>query len=599
MPMPPTQPESPGRPVDDGSEAVAGLDRLLTQIYGIHPPGMARALLSHRLQHRLQRPSADDDGGGGAAWTQGTSVLITYADGVQAAQEVGLRTLRWLLDGPLREMFPVVHVLPFLESTSDGGFAISNHGRIDAAFGDWDDLAALGRGRTLMADLVLNHVSASHRWVQDFLRRRSPGQQMVLEEPARGSWERVVRPRSTALFTTVETVSGPRRLWTTFGPDQVDLDWRNPAVLVEFVAQIDRLLAHGVGWIRLDAVGFLWKESGTSCIHLPRTHALVKVLRRLLAARRPNGVLVSETNVPEAENLSYLRPGDEAQLAYNFPLPPLLLEALISSRADLLNSWLERWPELPSGTTLLNFSASHDGIGLRPLEGLMPPERLLQLLRHCENRGGLVSHRRREDGTDSPYEINITWWSAMAGAGSDGTCRQLDRFLCSQLLVASLAGVPAFYLPALLASANDRARFNRTGLRRDLNRQRFRREVLLARLNDPDSAQARIVAALRHALTVRRGLPAFHPEAPMRCLSPGRSDLVILERGAGDGRVWAVHNMTGERLNLPLGRLLQNPGTEALVDRLGGATLQAATPSLAPYAVLWLQAPAAQRDRTS
>ncbi|QEY33269.1 glycosidase [Synechococcus sp. RSCCF101] len=546
---------------------------------------MAAALLSHRLQ-RTPAPAT-------AGWDQRTAVLIGYADAVQAPGEPGLRTLRRFLDQHCPGLFPVLHVLPFLESTSDGGFAISNHTRIDPAYGDWVDLAALAEGRTLMADLVLNHVSSSHRWVQDFRRGAVPGGQMVLARPSEEGWDQVVRPRSSALFTRVETAQGPRELWTTFGPDQVDLDWRNPAVLVEFVAQIDRLLSHGAHWIRLDAVGFLWKEAGSSCIHLPRTHALVKVLRMVLQAREFAAVMVSETNVPEEENLSYLRPGDEAQLAYNFPLPPLLLECLTSGRADLLNSWLCRWPVLPAGTALLNFSASHDGIGLRPVEGLMPEERLQRLLRHCEIQGGLISHRRRADGSDSPYEINITWWSAMADSGGGDTL-QWERYLCSQLLVAALAGVPAFYLPTLLTSRNDRGRFARTGLRRDLNRERFLEEAVNRRLRDPDAPAARALAAIGHALRVRHQLRAFHPEAPMRCLSGSRSDLVLLRRGEDGHHVWAVHNMTAERLNLPLARLLQAAdgqplAPQPLVDRLSGSLLEAATPTIPPYGVLWLQ----------
>ena len=137
--------------------------------------------------------------------------------------------------------------------------------------------------------------------------------------------------------------------------------------------------------------------------------------------------------------MSYLRIGQGAHLAYNFPLPPLLLEATISGRADLLNLWLSRWPDLPQRTGLLNFSACHDGVGLRPLEGLMPEKRLLQLLIACEQRGGLISHRRLSNGDDAPYEINISWWSAMADGGIDPSYHQLQRFLLTQLLVMMLS----------------------------------------------------------------------------------------------------------------------------------------------------------------
>ena len=216
----------------------------------------------------------------------------------------------------------------------------------------------------------------------------------------------------------MQTNDGLVPVWTTFGPDQVDVDWSSDAVLLGFTQLLTRLVRHGVSWLRLDAVGYVWKEPGSSCIHHPRAHLLVKLLRALLDSQHSHGVVVTETNVPEAENLSYLMPGDEAHIAYNFPLPPLLLEAVLRERPDLLNRWLERWPQLPEQTTLLNFSASHDGVGLRPLEGLMEAERLEQLLALCERRGGLISHRRLSDGCERPYEINISCgqrWPQEAG----------------------------------------------------------------------------------------------------------------------------------------------------------------------------------------
>jgi sucrose phosphorylase len=317
------------------------------------------------------------------------------------------------------------------------------------------------------------------------------------------------------------------------------------------------------------------------------------VLRLLLEQAVPDGVVVSETNVPEAENLSYVRPGDEAHLAYNFPLPPLLLEALISGRADLLNQWLVRWPELPAGTGLLNFSACHDGVGLRPLEGLMGEDRLLRLLRACERRGGLVSHRRLPDGTERPYELNISWWSAMQDRGPDRSRWQQERFLVSQLLVMALPGVPAFYLPAVLASANDRPTFARTGHRRDLHRERFDADRLERILADPESPASINVRRLQEAMAIRRGLPAFHPESPMLCLSGHRPTLVVLRRGRGEDAVWAVHSLTSANTNLNLNTLLEGEapmeGEWSWVDRLADRSLLTRWLALGPYEVFWLQ----------
>jgi sucrose phosphorylase len=341
--------------------------------------------------------------------------------------------------------------------------------------------------------------------------------------------------------------------------------------------------------LRLDAVGFVWKQPFTDCIHQPQAHRLVEVLRLLLESRCPQGVVVTETNVPEQENLSYLTTGAEAHLAYNFPFPPLVLEACLSRRADLLNAWLARWPQLPEGTGLLNFTACHDGIGLRPLEGLMESDRLLQLLKQCEQRGGLVSHRRLADGLEVPYEINISWWSAMAAPGRDPSHHQRARFLLTQLLLLTVPGVPAFYLPALLATPNDNARFRLSGHRRDLNRPQFQRDRLERLLADPESDTNQVVATLQQAMAVRRGQAALDPFAPMKVLSEGRSDVVILQRGEGASMLFAIHNFSDVRLSFPLSMLAESTGS-VWHDVLNGHSLVAGQTALdlEPFAVHWL-----------
>ncbi|MBL6803295.1 MAG: sugar phosphorylase [Synechococcus sp. BS307-5m-G38] len=548
-----------------------------------------RLELSSRIMHILRGSSGDPDQIlDHERWCSGDAVLITYADTVVQEGESGLQSLRQLVNRHLRPFAPVIHVLPFLKSTSDGGFAVASHEQLEPRHGDWSDLAALAEGRRLMADLVLNHISASHSWVQQFLRDEEPGRSCVLQASPDPCWDDVVRPRSSSLFTQLSGPEGMRQVWTTFGPDQVDVDWRSPEVLLGFTRLMAQMMRHGVRWLRLDAVGFVWKTPYTSCIHLPQAHRIVEVLRHLLEATCSEGVVVTETNVPEEENLSYLRSGREAHLAYNFPLPPLLLEAAISGRADLLNRWLCRWPQLPEQTGLFNFTACHDGIGLRALEGLMSERRLLQLLIGCEQRGGLISHRRLSNGDEAPYEINISWWSAMADGGIDPAHLQRDRFLMTQLLVLALPGVPAFYLPALLASSNDLGRFRRTGQRRDLNRPQFKAEAVERRLQDPDSDATAVTTALALALQVRQRQPALHPDAEMEVLSEGRSDRVILRRSHQGKTLVAVHNVTASRLSLSLSGL-GGLGDIAWADCLSGPSEPLSSQlQLEPYAVHWL-----------
>ena len=567
------------------------LRTLLGDLYLIDSSGDGQELSSQLLQILSESSGDGDTAEPTERWDGRDVVLITYADTIGDEGVPGLQALKSFVNRHLQPFAAVIHVLPFLESTSDGGFAVASHTKLEQRFGDWSDLAALAQGRRLMADLVLNHVSASHPWVQQFMRDEQPGRSCVLEAAPDPCWADVVRPRSSNLFTQLRGAKGSRQVWTTFGPDQVDLNWRSVEVLLGFARLMQRMARHGVRWIRLDAVGFVWKEPHTSCIHLPQAHQLVRVLRLLLDQVGPDGVVVTETNVPEQENLSYLRSGDEAHLAYNFPLPPLLLEASVSGRADLLNAWLGRWPDLPPQTGLLNFTACHDGVGLRPLEGLMPQKRLLQLLIGCEQRGGLVSHRMLSSGEEVPYEINISWWSAMADGGIDPTYLQKERFLLTQLLILALPGVPAFYLPALLAAPNDLTRFRRTGHRRDLNRPQFTAQALERRLADPDSDVSALLPVLRRALAERVVHPALHPDAPMTVLSTDRSDCVILRRSRGGETLVAVHNVTSARLSFRL-RGLGGDLNQPWADCLSGHVFEPLqSHSLEPYAVHWLVQP--------
>ena len=565
------------------------LRNLLSSLYSSHPSWDLEALSSQLLQILRSASGNGDIPTKGNPWTVDDVVLITYADTVVEADQPALVSLRTFINSQLSDFAGVIHVLPFLEASSDGGFAVASHDCLESRHGDWNDLADLAEGRKLMADLVLNHVSASHPWVRQFLRDQEPGRSCVLEASPDPCWDNVVRPRSSALFTKLQGPISMRQVWTTFGPDQVDVDWSHPEVLLGFTRLLARMVAHGVRWIRLDAVGFVWKEPNTSCIHQPQAHQLVEILRQLLTIACPDGVVVTETNVPEQENLSYLRTGREAHLAYNFPLPPLLLEAAVSGSADLLNRWLSRWPSLPESTSLLNFTACHDGVGLRPLEGLMPPSRLMDLLIACEQRGGLVSHRRLADGNEVPYEINISWWSAMADGGLDPSYWQRERFLLTQLMVLALPGVPALYLPALLATANDLGRFRRTGHRRDLNRPQFKKSSVERRLQDPDSDAAAVLVALKQAIAVRATQPALHPDGQLQVLTPDRVDRVVLHRSHAGHDLVAVHNVTSTRLTLDPFGLLDLEDTDPWVDCLSGRTLEPCRRHLLnPYEVLWL-----------
>ncbi len=568
------------------------LKELLELIYHDHDSEELNVVLSQllRIISKYQNKSSFVNLKGTIPWNQNHSVLITYADSVQKEGEPTLVTLNILLDKYFQDLSKVVHILPFLRSTSDGGFAVASHKLLDEKFGSWNDLKRLSEKYILMADLVLNHISSSHPWVQQFKKGQEPGLSNIFAPSKDLDWSNVIRPRSSSLFSQINTSEGPKQVWTTFGPDQVDLNWQNPRMLLEFLNLVILYINNGIKWFRLDAVGFIWKQSGTTCLHLSKAHLIVKVLRIKLSSLLSDGVLITETNVPQKENLSYLETGDEAHMAYNFPLPPLLLEAVITSRADILNTWIYNWPMLSENTTLFNFTASHDGVGLRPLEGLMNEDRIKELLINCEKRGGLISHRRLFNGEDKPYELNISWWSAMEDPSRDSKRFQQERFILSQLLVMALKGVPAFYLPALLGSENDIKRFSMTGERRDLNREKFVFEKLLIQLEDKNSIASKNLKILSKAMKIRSKIKSFHPSAQMKCLTKGRRDIVAIQRGVENSSIFAIHNITDNKLDFSIDDSFNFPFQNVFTyyDYLSGKEYDNLNFVLDPFQVLWI-----------
>ena len=154
-------------------------------------------------------------------------------------------------------------------------------------------------------------------------------------------------------------------------------------------------------------MAFLWKISGSSCINLPQTHEVVRLFRTLIECAQSDAIVITETNVPNTENLSYFGNSDEAHAIYNFSLPPLLIHSLLTGSSQHLRAWMMSMPPAAAGTTYFNFIASHDGIGLRPVEGLLSESDLEQLVTTLESFGGLISRRQSGEEESRAYEVNI------------------------------------------------------------------------------------------------------------------------------------------------------------------------------------------------
>lgn len=565
---------------------------LLETLYG----SAAVPTLQRRLLELIQTPPGQPAAPprGSLPLTERDVLLITYGDQVRAPDEPPLRTLADFCERHFREAISGVHLLPHFPYTSDDGFAVTDYRAVDPGLGTWDDVARLGASFDLMFDAVFNHLSASSEWFQRFLAGDPAFRDFFVTVTGRPDLSQVVRPRALPLLTRFTGAAGPLEVWTTFSADQVDLNFKNPDVLLALIDVLRFYVRQGARFLRLDAIAYLWKEIGTSCIHLPQTHAVIQLLRAVLDVMAPSVMLITETNVPHADNVSYFGDGtNEAQLVYNFALPPLLAHALLRGDATHLARWA-RTLELPSDqVTFFNFTASHDGIGLNPARGLLPPAEIEFLTERCRAHGGLISYKHNPDGTQSPYELNVTYFDALSDPqATEPAGTAVRRFLVSQAMMLAFQGMPGIYFHSLVGSRNDVEAARSSGIHRRINRRKFARTELEAELADPGSLRQRVWAGYRRLLGARRGHPAFAPLARQRVLDLPPS-VFGLERATRDGAhtVLALHNLSGRRVACAGLSALEGADSRWRILVADGSRVCLERPlTLEPYEVLWLAA---------
>lgn len=528
---------------------------------------------------------------GNTMWSQKDALLITYGNSIVDGTHKPLDLLSDFLGTYLDGTLNAVHILPFFPYTSDDGFAVSDFRAVNPQLGDWPDIKRIAQDFRLMSDLVLNHVSSQGNWFNAYRQGHAPYDKFFFEASPEDDLRDVIRPRTTPLLQEVETKNGVRHVWCTFSHDQIDLDFRNPEVLLEFLRIIRLHVDNGVQIIRLDAVAFLWKEVGSPSIHLPQTHAVIKLMRLLCDFASEKIILLTETNVPKAENLSYFGQGDEAHAIYNFPLPPLILHAMMSGNAEYLRRWQRAMPPAPMGCAYLNFTASHDGIGMRPAEGLLPEGEKQQVIETVKEIGGLVSMRKLSDGSESPYELNTSFYDAMSRTFAGADAHHHERFICSQTIVMSLEGIPAFYIHAMLATPNDYDGVNRRGMKRAINRHRWNYPNLRKKLDDPTTSQARVMADLSDRLLIRQKQVAFHPNATQFTVNMGDDRVFGIWRQSVDRQqsIFALHNVNNTAVTISAAalNLIED---QQWVDLLSDTRInpKASEITLAPYQCMWI-----------
>ena len=557
-------------------------ERILQRLTRIYGSSVAQATLP-RLLDRIRVA----DGNGQPLWSERDVALITYGDSICRGGEPPLRTLGRFLRERLDDCIEVVHILPFFPYSSDDGFAVVDYRRVNPMLGDWADIESIAGEFDLMVDLVLNHVSSRSMWFTEFLARSGRGANFFIEVDPESDVSEVVRPRVRPLLAGFNTEDGEKFVWATFGEDQIDLNFANPEVLLEMIDIFQEYLRRGARVVRLDAVAFLWKRLGSACIHLDETHEVVKLLRDVAELVAPGTIVLTETNVPHHENISYFGDCDEAHAVYQFALPPLLLHALFTGDATYLSHWARSLEPPPAGCTFINFTASHDGIGMRPAEGLLPGYEIERLIEGMRRVGAYASSRDLGGGRKAVYEINTTYFDAcrLSEGGEDGY--QLERFLCSQLLMLSLQGIPAIYIHSLTATPNDHLSVDQTGHLRSVNRHRWQIETLDRLIDTQGTVQQAVYAALTDAIRLRRTVKAFHPDTGQRVLTTQRGLFAFVRTPQSGPAVTVIANVGSRRVDTDVDPA--ETAAEMFCDLLTGRVYEAGSRiELMPYQAAWL-----------
>ncbi len=513
-------------------------------------------------------------------------VLITYGDSLKKEGEDPLVTLQKFANHYLKDVFSAIHILPFFPFSSDDGFSVTDFFSINPELGSWKEIKKISTNFQLMFDLVLNHISAKSEWFKNYLGGKEGFEELAIETEPSSDLSMVTRPRSLPLLTQVSKKSGQTvHVWTTFSADQIDLNYKSLDVLEKMIKALLFYVEQGANLIRLDAVAYLWKEVGTPCIHLDQAHGIVKLFRKILDLVAPDVILITETNVPHEENISYFGDGNnEAQMVYNFTLPPLLFYSFIKEDSSILSEWAKGLHLESQNNTFFNFTASHDGIGVRPLEGILPKAEINQLIEVVKKNGGNISYKRNQDGSDSPYEMNITYVDALSSPKSYPDIYHAQRFLASQAIQFVLPGVPATYIHNILGSRNWREGVKQTKRARTINREKLQVDKVISELKDPESFRSRIFYPYMDLIRIRKKQQAFHPNTYFEILEVDPK-VFALARFGPHQVVYTLTNISSQRV---LASLSGEEVPLKMQDLFSGKEYNTDSLLLNPYQTIWL-----------
>lgn len=520
-------------------------------------------------------------------------ILITYGDQVSRNSEPTLQTLNEFMDNHLKGVINSVHILPFYPYSSDDGFSVVDYVEVDPHMGSWREVEHLSADYRIMVDGVINHISQFSSWFKAYLAGDKEYDDYFIELDPTTDLSKVVRPRASPLLHEYLDDDGKiHNIWTTFSKDQVDLNYKSYKVLCSVLDAMFYYIEKGATLIRLDAIAFIWKEIGTQCVHLPQTHELIQLMRDVLHEVAPEVIIITETNVPHHENISYFGSGeDEAQMVYNFALPPLLLNSIIHANTNKLTSWAKTL-ELPSNKVcFFNFTASHDGIGLRPVKGLLDDSEINDIVKNVENNGGLVSYRSEEDGSKSPYELNCSYIDALTSPKEDQLLR-IKRMLVTQATVLAMPGVPGIYFHSIVGSQNYKDGVKHSGINRTINREKHNIDWLEKELSTLGSLAKTIFDSYKRMISIRINEEAFNPFGEFNFLDLDQRVFAIdkfnIEKTT---RILALNNYSNEKITITLPKEIKLPLCDILSSNFCDESTekQEATITLEPYQIMWLK----------
>ncbi|MFQ3465802.1 sugar phosphorylase [Enterobacter bugandensis] len=557
----------------------AKIKKLINHIYG---ESFSEAHFKVLLT-KLEQAAVDITEKRKSGWDEKDVVLITYADQFSAKGEKALPVFTRFYNEWLARTFSHVHLLPFYPWSSDDGFSVIDYHNVAPETGTWQDVADLKQSASLMFDFVCNHMSAKSEWFANYLAQKPGYEDFFIAVDPETDLSAVTRPRALPLLTPFTLHDGSvRHLWTTFSDDQIDLNFASPHVLIAMVDVLLHYLAEGARYIRLDAVGFMWKIPGTSCIHLEQTHCLIQLFRAITEAVAPGTVIITETNVPHKDNISYFGDGEnEAQMVYQFSLPPLVLHTVHRQDVNALCQWAGSLALPSTKTTWFNFLASHDGIGLNPLRGILPESEILALVEKLQQEGALVNWKNNPDGTRSPYEINVTYLDALSAQNSSDDER-IARFILAHAVLLSFPGVPAVYIQSILGSRNDYEGVERLGYNRAINRKKYTAGQVDLELNNKNSIRHKIYSRLSEFIAIRRGESAFHPDAQAFFESLDEQILKIVRVAENGERITALFNFSNN-VHTVYGDTLTG------MELLSGQAVSGKELTLNPWQVMWIK----------